>query len=286
MKYKIILGIIIVLLIIAGIYIGSNRIQTTEIQISLDNLPDSVSPLKIIHISDLHGKDFGDKIIKSVISHNPDMVIFSGDMINSHDDDGEAVIALLHGLNNRYPVYYAYGNHDLFCRLYNPDVFNTYKKKIEKAGCIILDDKMSIYNKNGESITVYGLSSIPYRKSVHETPVDKNSFSVSYIEGKIGQSSDTQINMLIAHDPTYFDLYAQWGADMVFSGHMHGGAVRLPFIGGIFSPNLELLPQYDAGLFKKGKTFMYVSRGLGTSVERIRIFNRPELAVITLKSFD
>jgi len=287
LKKKIITSIIVSMwLIIAGIYMGSNRIEITETKITLEKMSDSISPLKIIHLSDLHGKDFGRKIINIISELNPDIVIFSGDMINSHNDNGEAVVALLQGLNNQYPVYYAYGNHDLYCRLYTPDIFNVYKKKLEEAGCIILDNAMSICYRDGKSIAIYGLSSIPYGKRVHETPIEKSTFDVSYINQKIGKTSDAQINLLIAHDPTYFDLYAEWGADFVLSGHMHGGAVRLPFIGGVFSPNLELMPQYDAGLFKKDSTFMYVSRGLGTSAERIRVFNRPELAVIIINSYE
>lgn len=70
---------------------------------------------------------------------------------------------------------------------------------------------------------------------------------------------------------------------MVLSGHIHGGAIRLPFIGGVFSPNKTLFPEYDSGIYEKKDVILHVSRGLGTSVEHIRVFNRPEIAILTLK---
>lgn len=278
--------VVFIVLMITGIIIESNRLEVTEKEIIMDTLPDSVSPLKIVHISDLHGKDFKNRLVKVIKNANPDMVVFSGDMIDSHNDEGDVVVAILEALENRYPVYYSYGNHDLYCRLNTPEVFYRYKEKVENAGCILLDDQMSVYTKKDEDIEIYGLSSIPYGKGVHEISLDKSSFNVYYINQKIGKPNGAHVNILIAHDPTWFDLYAQWGADIVLSGHMHGGAIRLPFIGGVFSPNRELFPKYDAGLFEKDKTVMHVSRGVGTSVERIRVFNRPEITIITVRTGD
>jgi predicted MPP superfamily phosphohydrolase len=81
----------------------------------------------------------------------------------------------------------------------------------------------------------------------------------------------------------YFKEYIGWRADLVLSGHVHGGLVRLPFIGGVISPQVRLFPKYDAGLFSEQGYNMVVSRGLGTHSYMPRFFNPPQLLVIKIK---
>ena len=94
-----------------------------------------------------------------------------------------------------------------------------------------------------------------------------------------------KFNILLAHNPLFIDDYSRWGADLVLSGHMHGGIIRIPIIGvGIASPEKDYFPKYDAGEFKVGNTTMIVNRGIGASSSGLRVFNKPEISVITLKS--
>ncbi|MBR6274349.1 MAG: metallophosphoesterase, partial [Lachnospiraceae bacterium] len=93
-------------------------------------------------------------------------------------------------------------------------------------------------------------------------------------------------NIMLAHNPVYLREYASYNADLVLSGHLHGGIVRLPFIGGIMSPQTFFSRRYSAGLYKEGSCHMYVSRGLGVHTIPLRLFNRPELAFITIKRRD
>ncbi|MCG8485589.1 MAG: metallophosphoesterase [Clostridia bacterium] len=286
MKLKMIILITIAIFAIVIIYISTMWIEVSKKEIITDQLPESIEALKIIHLADLHGKDLGQnnkKIIDTINKEQPDFIVLTGDMINSTDDDGHATVALLQNLNNRYPVYYAYGNHDLYCRLHTPDVFSAYINKVAETGCFILDDEMLSFEKNGESIGIYGLSSIPYRKKVRKNKVRKDQFTAQFIETKIGSASKERFDILLAHDPTWFQEYSDWKADLILSGHIHGGAIRLPFLGGVISPNRTLFPKYDSGIYHNNDSILYVSRGLGTSVERIRIFNRPEIAVIVVK---
>ena len=89
-------------------------------------------------------------------------------------------------------------------------------------------------------------------------------------------------SLLIAHNPMDFPVYAAWGADLVVSGHLHGGCVRLPLLGGVVSPQLRLFPKYDRGEFALGKSRMVVGAGLGEHGIGIRLGNPRELPVIKL----
>ena len=102
------------------------------------------------------------------------------------------------------------------------------------------------------------------------------------IEERLNEPNEDEMNILLSIRPQYFKVYTYWGADLIFSGDTHGGMIRLPFIGGMVSTE-ELFPEYDGGLFYKGNSIMVVSRGLGNNPIPLRINNRPEVVVITLK---
>jgi hypothetical protein len=104
-----------------------------------------------------------------------------------------------------------------------------------------------------------------------------------YLYGKLGKCPE-EFSILIAHNPDYFDDYARWGADLTLSGHIHGGLVRLPFLGGVLSPKLKLFPKYDYGYFETGGKRMIITGGLGAHNPKIRINNPPELVIVTMKT--
>ena len=89
--------------------------------------------------------------------------------------------------------------------------------------------------------------------------------------------------MLLAHRPENIHIYSNNNIDLVFSGHAHGGQIRLPFIGGLIAPNQGILPKYTSDIYLEGNTSMVVSRGLGNSIFPIRVFNRPEMVVVNLR---
>ena len=283
-KKKIKILIMIVIFITVLVFVSTKYITTSEVDISLSS--NNQTTVKVIHLSDLHGKSFfinSNSIINTIEKEQPDFIICSGDMISSKDGDGSGFINILKELDNKYPVYYAFGNHDLYARKIRNEFFEEYIDKVEATGCIILDDEKEVFEKDDLIVNIYGLSSIPYYLNVHEEGINKKSYSKEIINEAIGEADSGNYNLLIGHDPSWFNEYKEWGADVVFSGHIHGGAIRLPILGGVVSPNRELFPKYDAGLYEEDGKYLYLSRGIGTSVERIRVLNFPEIAIINIE---
>ena len=103
-----------------------------------------------------------------------------------------------------------------------------------------------------------------------------------YLEGLLPEGRQDCFQILLAHNPDYFPAYAAWGADLVLSGHLHGGVIRMPLLGGVISPQVRLFPEYYAGTYFRGKSEMILSRGLHMHSFRIRLFNMPELSCVTL----
>ena len=106
----------------------------------------------------------------------------------------------------------------------------------------------------------------------------------SYLEDTLGKSDIRKCNLLIAHNPDYFSEYAKWGADLTLSGHVHGGIMRLPWLGGVLSPSYRLFPKYDGGVFRENGAIMLLGRGMGSHTIPLRFFNPAQLYEVTLKS--
>ena len=136
-----------------------------------------------------------------------------------------------------------------------------------------------------ENIVIYGLEiDREYYKRRK-----KITMTVEYIQEKLGHPDKSKFNILLAHNPEYFDAYASWGADLVISGHVHGGIMRLPFLGGVVAPSLTLFPKYSGGRYEKvtedgQKSIMILSNGLGSHTIPIRVFNPGQLVVLELDS--
>ena len=91
-----------------------------------------------------------------------------------------------------------------------------------------------------------------------------------------------QYSEIARHNPAYMDAYLEWGADLVLSGHLHGGLVRIPGLGGIVTPQGFFFPKYSGEMTREGEQTVIVSRGLGSHTLNIRLFNVPELISIHL----
>ncbi len=267
---------------------GNEAIQISRFEVYVAGLPENHAGLKIVHISDLHGKEFGAnnaRLAGAIKRLKPDLVLMSGDMIDSKKDDGSALINLLKELNNHFPVYCSLGNHEQIIKeLSRREEYAEIVQRLHKAGVKVLDNQRVEFTKDGVVFGIYGFTAALYHYTGRNTAAWEGAdLQVSFIVEALGRPQEDEIAILLAHNPKYFQEYVSWGADLVLAGHIHGGVIRLPVLGGVFSPDLSFFPPYSAGLYHRGNTTMHVSRGLGNSVIPVRIFNRPDLSLIQLK---
>jgi predicted MPP superfamily phosphohydrolase len=269
-------------------YLGNNWLSVSQYEIRVRRLPPALDGLRIVQLSDLHGKRFGRgnrSLAAAVRRAQPDLIICSGDMIGPAGDDG-ALRELLTALNGQYPVYYSLGNHEQILRssaTHRAD-YEQMLTTLKELGVGVLDNERARFTKGDASLAIAGFTSRLYHYSGVGSADDESvALSEDFITESLGAAPTEAPLLLIAHNPRWFSEYAGWGADVILAGHVHGGVVRIPGRGGLLSPEGTFFPKYDAGLYHAESATMAVSRGLGSSVIPWRILNRPEVVVITLR---
>ena len=233
-------------------------------------------------LSDLHNKSYGKKnerLLKAIDRLAPEAILIAGDMLTSKPEKSyEVARNLLEQLAKKYPIYYGMGNHETRLFLY-PEVYGdmgeNYESDLNKMQVTFIRNESRECEDN---IRITGLDMARiYYKRFKKVPMESD-----YLPQTLGKSVTDKYEILLAHNPDYFEEYAEWGADLVLSGHVHGGMMRLPFFGGVVSPAFKFFPKYDGGLFKQGESIMILSRGLGMHTIPVRIFNPGELISLTL----
>ena len=257
---------------------GNTVLEINEYAIMSDKIPEAFTGFRIAQVSDLHNAEFGDgneKLIELLSQTDPDIIVITGDLIDSRHTDIEIALEFARQAINIAPIYYVSGNHEARVREYED-----LKMGLAEAGVIVLEDQKVQITREGESISILGIDD----PSFQEDYLCGDSESVARQAITDLQNESDRYTILLSHRPELFDLYVDTGMDLVLSGHAHGGQFRLPFIGGLVAPNQGFFPKYDAGLFSEGSTTMIVSRGVGNSIIPIRFNNRPEIILVTLSN--
>ena len=290
---KVLLYIFIILIIfIASVILESNRehknFKLTTYKLTNDKIPDTFKNKRIIVFSDLHNTFYGNDnevLYKKIKELKPDFIILAGDMPVANSKNSElnlktaSFIAKLLDISD---VYYGVGNHEKrmieseplkadWEKYYN--IISSYKGKHK---LYYMDNKKYSVTYGNRSINIYGLDiDLSYYQRFANINLTENE-----IVNMLGKTNPNEFNILIAHNPDYFTSYTKWGADLILSGHVHGGMVRLPFIGGVISPKPKLFPHFDYGEYNKDNSTMLLSNGLGSHSVKLRINNIPEIIVI------
>lgn len=237
---------------------------------------------RVVFLSDLHNKQFGRdnaRLLEAIGEIGPDAVLVGGDMINGKPGEKlERAVNLLRALKEKYPVYYANGNHEHRIKLY-PDTYGDeaerYAASLAELGIVPMVN--THVQLPGINLTIYGSEIDKYYYKRFTIP----EMDSEYLPRLLGSPDPGTYTILLAHNPDYFPRYAEWGADLVLAGHIHGGIVRIPFWGkGLLSPNVRFFPRYDGGVYREGDSTMILSRGLGIHTIPFRLFNPAEVIVI------
>lgn len=264
----------------AGYFTIQNRqLKVAEYTIRNDKLPEAFSGKKILLLSDLHKKRYGDNfnnLMNSVIAAEPDYIFFAGDLYSKDETDMIPKFALMRRLNHTAPLYYILGNHEVR----NMDNCEALCYKLEQIGVHVLRNRSEKIFCENEFVNIYG-TQLPMSCYVNRDGSYDNLRQIKSedLDSMLGKPNKNQFNILLTHNPFFFKEYSRWGADLVFAGHCHGGIVRLPFIGGILSPERKFFPKYTKGIYKHDNSQMILTVGLG----KFRVNNPSEIVVCKLE---
>ena len=231
------------------------------------------SGIKIAHISDLHKRRFGmnnERLVEKVKAEKPDIIIISGDLVSRSETDFSPAEALLKGLHELAPVYMIYGNHEQ--SIYRENL-RAFKKMLSRNQEILLRNGCAELTVKDRTLKIYGLLEDygVYKKNGGYRKLEV--LKESDIEKLLGKCPDGEV-LLLAHNPFFGEEYAKWGAKYIFSGHVHGGSVRI-FGKAMLSPERRFFPKYAKGVYDFGDKKLLVSAGLG----KLRLFDPPEIVI-------
>lgn len=276
--------------------IENRRLIVTRYRIQSAKIPKAYDGVKLVVLADLHNACFGEgntRLLDKIREEKPDFIIIAGDMIVADKNSDITVpVQLIQTLAEEYPIYYTKGNHELRASL-EPETYgslwNDYKTAIQNYVHFLDNEtvewKLPDVNGNidrtaAKKLYLTGLNmDAVYYKRFRRKPMEQ-----SYLKEALGDCQSDAYQILIAHHPAYFPAYAEWGADLVLSGHLHGGMIRLPGLGGMISPMVQFFPKYDRGRYEEDGHILLLSGGLGNHTFKFRVNNLPELVSVELTS--
>ena len=277
---KITAATVICLTAFLAVLFGNAHISTASYSVALQNLGSSV---RVILLSDLHGKSFGrenSRLIAKIQEQSPDAIFLDGDMIDRSADsaDVQELLRLIKRLHEIAPVYFAPGNHELEYMQTDTSLLT----QVTEAGAVIVNDSYADVTLAGQPLRIGGTMGHAFYFGRSE-----KEFSSSPEYQFLKAFEDTDVpKICLAHMPDTFifnGAYNLWNVDLILSGHPHGGLIRLPFIGGLYAPMQGWFPEYDQGYFRLGEHMqMVITSGLAGHGMIPRINNPPEIVVIDL----
>lgn len=264
---KLAVFIAVLAVLVGSFYYSNTGLSVTKMTLQVGEEGASLEGLQIAHVSDLHDATFGEEqadLIDAVKQKQPDLIFITGDLIDSNRYDLEQSLAAVRGFVDIAPIYYVTGNHEIAT-----GEENAIKSKLSQLGVTVLSNELTTISYQGQSIEILGI----------EDPLSGT--SVSDVLSLHPRSELPRLTL--SHRPEVFEDYVAAREQLVFSGHAHGGQLRIPGVGGLIAPGQGFFPSYTAGVYEEQGTQMIVSRGLGNSLFPYRMFNRPEVIFITIE---
>ncbi len=269
--------LLILALLVLGIWWGNNSIVTEEYAFASEGLPATFNGFRIVQLSDLHGKQFGEgnaDLIAAVEKARPDLIAITGDLVDASCTVND-VVPLIRGLTALAPVYYVTGNHE-----WGSGQAQETVRTLRSLGVTCLENQFVPVERDGKHILLAGIHD-PNGYADQKKPAE--------LTAEVYASEPNPFWLLLAHRNNAFNgAYCRLGANLTLCGHAHGGIVRLPFTDGLVDTMMTPFPSFTSGFYQctdggHERAWVFVSRGLGNSPHwTFRLFNRPQVAVITL----
>ncbi len=279
-KTVLLLAFLIIAACSISVIISTYGLVITRYQVVTNDLESAVH---IVHLSDLHNSVFGDhnrRLIKRVSESNPDLILITGDLLNYNEERTDIAIDLIENLSSIAPVFVSYGNHESeYEKRYGVDLYSQYSE----AGAVVLEREWKDLVVNGQSLRIGGIYGYCLPESISEgseSRKEENSFLNAF--------QDTEnYTILMCHMPLCWirtGSLDSWNVDCVLCGHVHGGQIRLPWIGGLWAPDQGWFPGREAGLYWSNDNLkvMVLTRGLGNTEKVPRFNNIPEILLLDL----
>lgn len=266
---KIIISLLVAVFFVSFFWVQNNWLTVTYYSFENEKVPQELEGCRLVQISDLHNKEFGknnQRLMNKITQLEPDMILLTGDLIDSNHTDIEAALTFAKQAVKISPTYYVTGNHENWL---SPQDKTKLLNNLKNLGVICLENQVAEVEINHSALSVIGLN---------DENLSDN--TLTYLVSDLEKDSPI---IVLAHEPQYFEHYCDSNGDLVLSGHAHGGQFRLPFLGGVVAPDQGILPEYTQGEHTQGNTTMIISRGLGNSIIPLRLFNLPEIVCIDLK---
>ena len=265
-----------ILILLAALFVrwDNTALQVTRFEPVFAGLPEGFDGCRLVVLSDLHGGEFGrgnGDLFAAVAAAAPDYILYLGDLEDLYRGPSPGYPEkVAEGLAAIAPLYYVTGNHE-----WAVGGVPELKERLEAHGARVLSNEFVVLERRGDTVVLAGIDD-PNGYADQKTP--------EQVAAEVYAARGDPFWILLAHRNNQFaERYSLLGADLVLSGHGHGGIIRLPFTDGLLSTDRTFFPSYTAGFYEENGSALFVTRGLGNSGPTFRLFNRPEVAVVTLR---
>ncbi len=268
-------------LLLAGNAWANARVWNARVEIRDEKIPAAFDGFVLCQVSDVHNEARGEgnaALLRALREAAPDLICITGDFLDSRRTDLDFALELAGQLAEIAPAVYVTGNHE--ARLKD---LSALEAGLAARGVQVLRDGWMPLARRGEEIALIGLDDPGFAAGEDWTLSEGLDQTQARLSALLAQAGD-RFSLVLSHRPELLPAYADAGADLVLSGHAHGGQVRLPGIGGLFAPGQGILPRLTSGVHARGETRLVVSRGLGNSAFPLRVFNPPEIVTVTLRA--
>ncbi len=258
----------------------NDKVRLTEYTFSHPEIPRSFDGYRIMVISDLHNAPFSDQIIEYIRNEEPDLVVFTGDMVQLPYYNVEEASKITKAARSSAVLYAISGNHESQNECYE-DIMG----RLWGDGAPPLENDSVEIEKDGESILLVGARD-PKSDVLSQEQIDKVKEEISE------EITDPSVfTVVLNHRADLYPEIKDCGGDLILAGHLHGGIIRLPFVGGVIGQDTgeagknTFFPKYDYGYFKEGDgAAMIVSGGCDQNPDKARFFNPPEVVLVKLEA--